>query len=222
MRLLVVEDNETLADAVSRSLAKLDYAVDVLADGEWADEILATEAYDLVILDLTLPGMDGLDILRNLRIRGSDVPVLILTARVEVDARVTGLDCGADDYLTKPFALQELEARVRALLRRRGGEAKSSVIMRGVLSFDTRNRTCRVDEQTVDLTPRERSLLEVLLRRCGKVVTKEQIAQSIFNFDDEASLSAIEIYVYRLRKKLDHPRLIIRTVRGLGYLLEAQ
>ena len=222
VRLLLVEDNEALVDAVSRSLTKLDHAVDVLREGDAADEVLAEQAYDLVILDLNLPGMDGLEVLRNLRRRGSDMPVLILTARSDVDARVTGLDQGADDYLTKPFALEELEARVRAMLRRRDGTAKSAVVTHGVLSFDTQSRTCRIEDRDVDLTPRERSLLEVLLRRCGKVVSKEQIAESIFSFDDEASLSAIEIYVHRLRKKLDHPGVTIRTVRGLGYLLEAR
>ena len=222
MRLLLVEDNDTLADALSRSLAKQDYAVDVLKQGDSADEVLATQVYDLVILDLTLPKMDGLEVLRNLRRRGSDSPVLILTARTEVKERVAGLDLGADDYLTKPFALEELEARVRAMLRRRSGEAKSPAIAHGVLTFDTQSRTCRIDDRDIDLTPRERSLLEVLLRRCGKVVSKEQIAESIFSFDDEASLSSIEIYVHRLRKKLCHPQVSIRTVRGLGYMLDTQ
>ena len=222
MRLLLVEDNDTLADALSRSLAKQDYAVDVLTEGDCADEVLATQTYDLIILDLSLPKMDGLEVLRNLRRRGSDSPVLILTARTEVKERVAGLDLGADDYLTKPFALEELEARVRAMLRRRSGEAKSTAIAHGVLTFDTQCRTCRIEDQEIDLTPRERSLLEVLLRRCGKVVSKEQIAESIFNFDDEASLSSIEIYVHRLRKKLAHPQVNIRTVRGLGYMLDAQ
>ena len=222
MRLLLVEDNDTLADAVSRSLAKQDHAVDVLKEGDYADQVLATQTYDLVILDLTLPNLDGLEVLRNLRRRGSDCPVLILTARTEVKERVTGLDLGADDYLTKPFALEELEARVRAMLRRRGGKAKSAVLTHGVLSFDTQSRTCRMEGRNIDLTPRERSLLEVLLHRCGKVVSKEQIAESIFSFDDEASLSSIEIYVHRLRKKLAHPGVNIRTVRGLGYLLDSQ
>ena len=222
MRLLLVEDNDTLADAISRSLARQDYAVDVLKEGDFADEVLATQSYDLLILDLTLPGMDGLEVLRNLRRRGSGMPVLILTARTEVKERVAGLDSGADDYLTKPFALEELEARVRAMLRRHGNQAKSALIEKGVLSFDTESRSCRVAGRDVDLTPRERSLLEVLLRRCGKVVSKEQIADSIFSFNDEASLSAIEIYVHRLRKKLDHPGITIRTVRGLGYLLDLQ
>lgn len=222
MRLLLVEDNDALADAVSQSLTKLDYAVDVLSEGDYADEILAQQSYDLVILDLSLPGMDGLEVLRNLRRRGSDALVLILTARTDVDSRVTGLDTGADDYLTKPFALAELEARVRAMLRRRAGETKSAVISCGVLSFDTQSRTCRIGDTIVDFTPRERSLLETLLRHCGKVVSKEQIAESIFSFDDDAGLSAIEIYVHRLRKKLDHPQVSIRTVRGLGYLLDVQ
>ena len=222
MRVLLVEDNDTLADALSRSLAKQDYAVDVLKEGDYADEVLATQTYDLIILDLGLPGMDGLEVLRNLRRRGSTSPVLILTARSDIKERVTGLDSGADDYLSKPFALEELEARVRAMLRRRGGAATSAVIARGVLRFDTQNRTCYVEDRDIDLTPRERSVLEVLLRRCGKVVSKEQIAESVFSFDDDASPSAIEIYVHRLRKKLDHPRLNIRTVRGLGYLLDAQ
>lgn len=222
MRLLLVEDNATLADAVSRSLSKLDYAVDVLNEGDSADEVLASQTYDLIILDLTLPKMDGLEVLRNLRRRGSDCPVLILTARTEVQQRVAGLDLGADDYLTKPFALEELEARVRAMLRRRSGEARSAVMSHGVLSFDTQSRSCWIEGQDIDLTPRERSLLEVLLRRVGKVVSKEQIAESIFSFDDEASLSSIEIYVHRLRKKLSHPNVTIRTVRGLGYLLDVQ
>ena len=222
MRLLLVEDNATLADAVSRSLSKLDYAVDVLNEGDSADEVLASQTYDLIILDLTLPKMDGLEVLRNLRRRGSDCPVLILTARTEVQQRVAGLDLGADDYLTKPFALEELEARVRAMLRRRSGEARSAVMSHGVLSFDTQSRSCWIEGRDIDLTPRERSLLEVLLRRVGKVVSKEQIAESIFSFDDEASLSSIEIYVHRLRKKLSHPNVTIRTVRGLGYLLDVQ
>ena len=222
MRLLLVEDNATLADAVSRSLSKLDYAVDVLTEGDSADEVLASQTYDLVILDLTLPKMDGLEVLRNLRRRGSDCPVLILTARTEVQQRVAGLDLGADDYLTKPFALEELEARVRAMLRRRSGEARSAIMTHGVLSFDTQSRSCWIEGEDIDLTPRERSLLEVLLRRVGKVVSKEQIAESIFSFDDEASLSSIEIYVHRLRKKLSHPKVTVRTVRGLGYLLEVQ
>ncbi len=222
MRLLLVEDNATLADAVSRSLSKLDYAVDVLNEGDSADEVLASQTYDLIILDLTLPKMDGLEVLRNLRRRGSDCPVLILTARTEVQQRVAGLDLGADDYLTKPFALEELEARVRAMLRRRSGEARSAVMCHGVLSFDTQSRSCWIEGRDIDLTPRERSLLEVLLRRVGKVVSKEQIAESIFSFDDEASLSSIEIYVHRLRKKLSHPNVTIRTVRGLGYLLDVQ
>ena len=222
MRVLLVEDNDTLADALSRSLAKQDYAVDVLKEGDFADEVLATQTYDLIILDLGLPGMDGLEVLRNLRRRGSTSPVLILTARSDVKERVAGLDLGADDYLSKPFALEELEARIRAMLRRRGGSATSAVIARGVLRFDTHSRTCYVEDRDIDLTPRERSVLEVLLRRCGKVVSKEQIAESVFSFDDDASPSAIEIYVHRLRKKLDHPRLNIRTVRGLGYLLDAQ
>ena len=222
MRVLLVEDNDTLADALSRSLAKQDYAVDVLKEGDFADEVLATQTYDLIILDLGLPGMDGLEVLRNLRRRGSTSPVLILTARSDIKERVTGLDSGADDYLSKPFALEELEARIRAMLRRHGGQATSAVITRGVLRFDTQNRTCYVEDRDIDLTPRERSVLEVLLRRCGKVVSKEQIAESVFSFDDDASPSAIEIYVHRLRKKLDHPRLNIRTVRGLGYLLDAQ
>lgn len=222
MRLLLVEDNATLADAVSRSLSKQDYAVDVLQEGDSADEVLATQTYDLIILDLTLPKMDGLEVLRNLRRRGTDCPVLILTARTDVKERVAGLDLGADDYLTKPFALEELEARVRAMLRRRSGEARSAVMTHGVLRFDTQSRICWIEDRDIDLTPRERSLLEVLLRRCGKVVSKEQIAESIFSFDDEASLSSIEIYVHRLRKKLSHPDVTIRTVRGLGYLLDVQ
>ncbi|HXH02863.1 MAG TPA: response regulator transcription factor [Candidatus Competibacteraceae bacterium] len=220
MRVLLVEDDSDLADGLVRALRQCGYAVDHMSDGRRADSVLRTEeCYDLVILDLTLPGLDGLEVLRRLRGRGRGVPVLVLTARGELQDRVTGLDLGADDYLTKPFALSELQARVRALVRRSQGRS-SAVIEYADLRFDTVARRVTVRGAVVELPRRELCLLEILLARCGQVVSKEQIAERLFGFDDEAGPNAIELYVHRLRKRLGAVGLHIRTVRGLGYLLE--
>lgn len=219
MRLLLVEDDGTLATTLQRALREEGYAVDWLADGEAADEILATQDYDLVILDVSLPGLDGLGVLKHLRERGSKTPVLVLTARDRLDDRVTGLDLGADDYMTKPFELAELEARIRALIRRSEGEPASEIV-HGLLTFDTVGRRVTVDGEAVDLRNREICVLEILLRHTGQVVSKERIADQLFDFDDQAGLTAIELYVHRLRKKLSPAGVVIRTVRGLGYLLD--
>lgn len=219
MRILLVEDNKSLSKTISQSMSNMDHAIDVIDDGVLAEQVLATQDYDLIILDLTLPGMDGLDVLKSLRNRQKSTPVLILTARAGLDDRVAGLDLGADDYLTKPFELQELEARVRALLRRRE-DTRSPVLVRGPLSFNTVNRSVTVDGEQLDLTPRERGVLEKLLKHYGNVVSKDQISEHLFSFDDGANLSAIELYIHRLRKKIADPRINIRTIRGLGYLLE--
>ncbi|NQV99814.1 MAG: response regulator transcription factor [Rhodospirillales bacterium] len=219
MRIFLVEDNSALADGVSRALAKVGYAVDTADNGEDADAILATQVFDLVILDLNLPGCDGLEVLRRLRSRGNNAQVLILTARDALEDRVAGLDRGADDYLTKPFELAELEARVRALLRRSGGTGSPETALGG-LRFNSVARRAWVNELPLDLPRRELGVLEILLNRAGHVVNKEQLADGLANFDDEISFNAIEIYVSRLRKRLKPAGLNIRTVRGLGYLME--
>lgn len=220
MRILLVEDDVELASGLRRALARSDYAVDWVADGEQADSVLKTEDFDLVALDLTLPGLDGLVVLRRLRARSKDVPVLILTARSDVESRVKGLDLGADDYLGKPFELSELEARVRALLRRSQGRA-SGLLELGPLVLDSTNRQASLAGEPLNLPRRELCVLEVLMTRAGKVVSKEQIASQLFSFDDEASPNAIELYVSRLRKKLAAGDIEIQTVRGLGYVLKA-
>jgi len=219
MRVLLVEDDVALACGLRRALAQADFAVDLIADGARADEVLKTESFDLVVLDLTLPGLDGLTVLRRLRARAQGVPVLVLTARGGVDARVKGLDLGADDYLGKPFELAELEARVRALLRRSQGSA-TGLLALGPLVLDTQARQASLDGDALQMPRRELCVLEILMARAGKVVSKEQLASRLFGFDDDASPNAIELYVSRLRKRLAGSAVSIRTVRGLGYVLE--
>lgn len=219
MRLLVVEDNPALGRSIADAFRAKGYAVDAVEGGDDADTALRTQAYDLVILDLGLPDLDGLEVLRRLRGRRSRVPVLVLTARDALEDRVQGLNLGADDYLGKPFALAELEARAGALIRRGvGGEA--AVIAHGRLSLDTAARVARVDGETIDLPRRELTLLEVLLIHRGQVVSKQALLDKLYGFNDEAGVNAVEIYVHRLRKKLEPAGVRIRTVRGLGYLLE--
>ena len=219
MRILLVEDNAALADGVIGALQQMGHTTDLVVDGDEALDALAVGPFDLVILDLTLPGLDGLDVLRELRARNRETPVLILTARTGITDRVKGLDLGADDYLCKPFELAELEARVRALLRRQG-PSKSPVLQHGELAFDTLKRTASLCGCPLELSRRETAVLEVLLSRPGHVISKEFIAERIFSFDDEAQPSAIEIYIHRLRKKITDKGPSIRTVRGLGYMLE--
>ena len=219
MRLLIVEDNEHLAQSLSKVFHEKGYAVDCAPRGEDADEALHTQPYDLVILDLGLPDLDGLEVLRRLRQRKSHVPVLILTARDSLQKRVDGLNLGADDYLGKPFALAELEARAGALIRR-GVGGQSSVLRLGRLSLDTIGRVARIEDVVLDLPRRELCLLELLLLRAGQVVAKQTLLEKLFGFDDEAGLNAIELYVHRLRKKLEPAGVHVRTIRGLGYLLE--
>ena len=218
MRILLVEDDIILADGLTRALRQSGYAVDRVQTGADADQVLSSQVHDLIIMDLGLPKMDGFDVLRRARGRGSHVPVLILTARDAVEDRVTGLDLGADDYLTKPFDLPELEARVRALMRR-GQSASTAVIVHGPLQYDTAGRRVLVDDKPVELSARELGVLETLLLRTGRVVSKEQLVEHLYDWGEEIGINAIEVYVHRLRKKLDPP-VTIRTIRGLGYLLE--
>ena len=219
MRLLIAEDDQVLADGLLRSLRSAGYAVDHVSHGLEADGALISQEFDLLILDLGLPQLHGLEVLRRLRERGSSVPVLILTAADSVEQRVQGLDLGADDYMAKPFSLQELEARVRALTRRGLGTA-SNIIHYGALSFDATGRVAHINEQMIELSAREIGLLEVLLQRAGRLVSKDQLVERLCEWGDEVSNNAIEVYVHRLRKKIEQGNVRIATVRGLGYCLQ--
>ncbi len=219
MRLLIVEDNHALAQSLSGAFRAKGYAVDCAAGGEDAEAALHTQPYDLLILDLGLPDMDGFEVLRRLRRQKSRIPVLVLTARDTLQQRVDGLNVGADDYLGKPFALAELEARAGALLRRGVGGA-GAVLRHGRLALDTVGRIATLDGEPLDLPRRELCLLELLLLRCGQVVGKQTLLDKLFSFDEEVGQNAVELYVHRLRKKLQPAGVRLRTVRGLGYLLE--
>lgn len=219
MRILLVEDNDALADGLSAILKGTGHAVDVVRDGTSADAAIASENFDLVILDLTLPEMDGLDVLRAMRARKSTASVLILTARGAPEERVRGLDLGADDYMIKPFDISEFEARVRMLLRRQAG-LRSSAITYGGVALDLNSRTFSAEGTPLDIPARELGLLEILFMRAGKVVAKEAIMQSLAAFDDDLSANAIEQYVSRLRKRLAPHGLTVRTARGIGYYLD--
>jgi len=219
MRILIIEDDPILADGLTRSLRASDYAVDCVSDGAEADHVLSAQQYDLVMLDLGLPKLDGFEILKRMRRRGSRMPVLILTARDALEDRVKGLDLGADDYITKPFDLPELEARVRALIRR-GQSGGASLINHGALTLDTAGRRATLGGEPLELSARELGVLEVLMLRSGRVVNKEQLAEQLYGWDEEVGANAIEVYVHRLRKKLEPAGVTIRTIRGLGYLLE--
>lgn len=219
MRILIAEDDSILADGLSRSLRRNGYAVDSLHDGLATDSALAAQAFDLLILDLGLPHLPGLEVLRRLRARNSHLPVLILTAADSVEQRVKGLDLGADDYMAKPFSLSELEARVRALTRR-GAGGGATVLRHGRLVFDQTGRVAQVDGHTLDLSAREVGLLEILLTRAGRMVSKNQIVDHLCEWGEEVSSNAIEVYIHRLRKKLEPSDVKIATVRGLGYCLE--
>ena len=219
MRILIAEDDQVLADGLLRTLRGNGYAVDHVASGSEADAALSTQEFDLLILDLGLPRLHGFEVLKKLRARGSATPVLILTAADSVEQRVKGLDLGADDYMAKPFSLQELEARVRALTRR-GLGAASNVIKHGPLTFDTTGRVAYINDHMVELSAWELGLLEVLLQRAGRLVSKDQLVERLCEWGDEVSNNAIEVYIHRLRKKIEQGPIRIATVRGLGYCLE--
>ena len=219
MRVLIAEDDQVLADGLMRSLRNAGCTVDQVGTGSEADAALALHEFDVVILDLGLPKMHGLEVLRKLRGRGSSVPVLILTAADGVEERVKGLDYGADDYMAKPFSLQELEARVRALTRR-GMGGTSSTIKHGPLVYDQAGRVATIDGKMIELSARELGLLEVLLQRAGRLVSKDQLVERLCEWGEEVSNNAIEVYIHRLRKKIEKGPIRIATVRGLGYCLE--
>jgi DNA-binding response OmpR family regulator len=218
MRILIAEDDTIIADGISRSLRRTGYAVDCAYTGIDADTALMTGSYDLLILDLGLPKLPGLEVLKRLRARKSQVPVLILTALDGTSDRVKGLDLGADDYMAKPFELAELEARVRALTRRSAGT--TPVMELGQLTYDQVGRVAHIGGQPLDLSARELGLLEFLLTRAGRLVSKDQLVDHLCGWGEEVSHNAIEVYVHRLRKKLEPGGVRIVTVRGLGYCLE--
>ena len=222
MRILVVEDEEELAEVIVEALEEERYAVDQALSGDDADELMFVNPYDLVILDWTLPGVSGIELLRQWRAAGSEVPVLMLTARREVGDRVDGLDTGADDYLTKPFSFDELLARVRSLLRRR---AKSLQTLRaGDLELERSSRAVRVAGKPVELAPKEFGILEYLLARVGETVSRTELSEHVWDESFDAMSNTIDVIVYRLRKKIDGGRdgKLLHTVKGVGYVLRGE
>lgn len=219
MRILVVEDDSLLAAGLTRLLMRAGHGVDQVTSGVQADSALRAAPYELLVLDIGLPDIDGFEVLRRLRRRRSQTNVLVLTARDAVEDRIRGLDLGADDYLTKPFSLNEFEARVRALLRRTSLPA--GPIVAGGLTVDREAKRVTANGVAIDLTVREWALLELFLTRPGRVLSKDYIAQQLFNYDEHLALNTIEVYVSRLRAKIEPAGVRIRTVRGFGYLWEA-
>src|SRR3989442_409766 len=218
MRILVVEDDPLLAEGLTRVLTRSGHAVDQVKTGIQADNALHAGSYKLVVLDVGLPDIDGFEVLRRLRLRRTSTNVLVLTARDAVEDRVHGLDLGADDYLTKPFSVTEFEARVRALLRRTSLPA--SAISVGRLNVDVEAKRVRINGTPIELTVREWALLELFMARPGRVLSKEQIAQQLADYDSQLTTNAVEVYVSRLRAKIEMAGVRIRTVRGFGYLWE--
>jgi len=216
MRILLVEDDRMIAEGVRKALRADGFAVDWVQDGDAALTALGGEAYDLLLLDLGLPKRDGIDVLRTLRARGQSLPVLIVTARDAVADRVKGLDAGADDYLVKPFDLDELGARMRALIRRQAGRSES-LIRHGALTLDPASHQVTLDGAPVALSAREFALLQALLARPGAVLSKSQLEEKMYGWGEEIGSNAVEVHIHALRRKLDPA--VIRTVRGLGYCL---
>jgi len=219
VRILIVEDDATLASGIARILEGEGHAVDVVSRGEEAVLGARQERFDMMILDVGLPGIDGFEVLRRLRATGQKIPVLVLTAREALDDRIRGLDLGGDDYMGKPFAMPELAARVRALVRRSQAQTGPKIV-HGPLVLDTLARRAHLNGEPLDLAAREWAVLEVLLARVEKIVSKESIIQAVANWGEELTPNAIEVYVSRLRAKLEPSGVRIRTVRGFGYMLE--
>lgn len=219
MRILIAEDDPALAEALQFSLRQAGYAVDWINNGVVADHALIPDVFDLLILDLGLPEIDGFEVLRRLRKRNLQLAVLILSGHEDPREKVQGLDLGADDYLAKPFSLDELLARVRALLRRGSGGTRLQ-ILQGKLQFDTVTRTLMLAGIPLSLPQPELGVLEVLLHRAGRVVSKEQLIEHLYNYDHNVSQNAIEVYVHRLRKKIESGGVTIRTAYGQGYVLD--
>lgn len=216
MRILLVEDDPELGDGLTVGLRQAGFAVDWLRDGHAADLALRDEGFDLVVLDLGLPRMSGMDVLKRARDRGQNLPILILTARDATGDKVSGLDAGADDYLVKPIDLDELSARIRALTRRSAGRA-APLLVHGDLTLDPAAHRVMLAEQAVELSSREFSLLQMLLENAGRVLTRSQLEQSLYGWRDEPDSNALEVHIHHLRKKLGSD--LIRTLRGVGYTI---
>ncbi len=223
MRVLVVEDEAKVASFIRRALEEESYAVDLCADGAQGLDLASGGTYDLVILDLMLPGLPGMEVLKELRKQKIQTPVLILTARSKVDQRVQGLDAGADDYLTKPFAIEELLARVRALMRRSSGEA-TGLLQVDDLLLNPATREVTRGGQRIELTAKEYALLEYMMRNTGRVLTRPMISEHVWNLDFDTFTNVIDVYVNYLRNKIDRgrERKLIHTLRGSGYVLKAE
>ena len=221
MRLLVVEDDSTIASFVARGLEEAGYAVDVAADGTRGLQLALHEPYEAAVIDVMLPGRDGLSIIEELRRRRLNTPVLILSARHSVDDRVKGLQAGGDDYLTKPFAFSELLARVQALIRRSQGVTEPTRLVVGDLSLDLLTRRVERAGRPIDLRPREFALLEYLMRNAGRVVSKTAIMEHVWNYSFDPRTNVVDVLVFRLRERVekDFDTKLIRTVRGVGYAL---
>jgi len=219
MRILIVEDDETLGDIIYQGLKHENYVVDWIKDGETADHILRSEVFDIIVLDLGLPTKPGLRVLDNLRLRGDKTPVLILTARDTIEERIKGLDMGADDYMVKPFDLNELIARLRAL-QRRSVERATSTIKYGHIEIDATAHTVILDGALLNLPRREFALLLKLLENQGKALSREQLSQSLYNWDEDVDSNALEVHIHNLRKKFGAD--LIKTIRGIGYMIPKQ
>lgn len=217
MRILLIEDDALLGDGICVGMAQLGYTVDWVKDGSTAQAALLDSTHELVILDLGLPGVSGKEVLSSMRREGNDIPVLILTARDTVDDRVSGLDAGADDYMTKPFDMDELGARVRALLRRRSGRVEP-VITHGDIALDPAAHSVTVSGQAVEISNREFSILSLLLENTGRVLSRSRLEEGLYGWDEEVESNAIEVHIHHLRKKLGSG--LIRTVRGVGYTVD--
>lgn len=219
MHVLIIEDDHILGPALHDFLAAQGYRTQLMAQGDHLISLLQQQHFDLLVLDLNLPGLSGLELLRKVRQAGYEMSVLILTARDALEDRVAGLDAGADDYVTKPFELAELAARVRALIRRQHSHS-TNILEFGTLKLDTVHRELLFHDQRINISVRELSLLELLMQRAGKVVTKQQFIHSLSANNGGVSDNAVEVYVYRLRKRLEKTGVIIHTVHGFGYLLD--
>ena len=217
MRILIVEDDSLLGDGIRAGLSQNGYAADLVEDGEAAETAMMTNEYELIVLDLGLPKRSGLEVLKRMRAREVDTPVIILTAQDSVEDRINGLDSGADDYLTKPFDLEELTARLRALLRRRGGRS-SPVIEHGNITVDPASHTVTQDDKTVDISPREFTILQLLLENKNKVMSRSRLEEGLYAWNDEVESNTVEVHIHHLRKKLGAK--LIRTIRGVGYIID--
>ncbi len=217
MRILLAEDDAAIAQAINTLLSAQGHAVDCVADGDSALNALSLQSYDILLLDIGLPKRDGLSVLQQLRQRHQDTPVLILTARDTVNDRVAGLDAGADDYLVKPFDLQELLARIRAVLRRRSGQAEA-VLSNGILTLKPATREVSRDQQTQRLSAREYALLEALMLRAGTIFSRSELEEKLYGWNEEVESNAVEFLIHQLRKKLGNDA--IKNVRGIGWFVE--